>query len=335
LKTIDIHAHLMPQSFWRAAEAGQAWYGMRLEEINGRQFTTNGVRRDGVTSDKLNSTPLERIEDMDRQAVDIQVVSTATPMFGYDLESKDGLSLAKDINNEIHDMTTEWPDRFLGLGTLPMQDVSAAISELERCISTLGFKGAELDTIVNGKNWDEPEFLPLFKAAEEMGAVLFYHPQPNNNIVSEQFEKYSMGNSFGVPLEDTLVVATLILGGILEKCPNLKVCVAHGGGAACFGMGRIDRGWQVRSEARKNISRPPSSYQSQLYYDCITMNERALRFLIDEVGIERVVLGSDWPYVAWDPSPVHWINSLESLTDSEKENILWRNVASLLGIEEG
>ena len=333
MKTIDIHAHLMPQSFWRAAESGESWYGMRLEEINGRQFTTNGSRRDGVTSDKLNSTPSERIEDMDRQSVDIQVVSTATPMFGYDLDVQDGLALAHDINNEIYDMTTAWPERFIGLGTLPMQDVPTAIGELERCMTDLGFKGAELDTVVNGKNWDEREFLPLFQAAEDMGAVLFYHPQPNNNLVAETFAKYSMGNSFGVPLEDTLVVATLILGGVLEKCPNLKVCVAHGGGAACFGMGRMDRGWQVRAEARTNISRPPSTYQSQLYYDCITMNERALRFLIDEVGIERVVLGSDWPYVAWDPSPVHWINSLESLTEQEKEKILWRNLEVLLDLD--
>ena len=139
--------------------------------------------------------------DVSLQAVDIQVVSTATPMFGYDLDVQDGLALAHDINNEIYDMTTAWPERFIGLGTLPMQDVPTAIGELERCMTDLGFKGAELDTVVNGKNWDEPEFLPLFQAAEDMGAVLFYHPQPNNNLVAETFAKYSMGNSFGVPLE--------------------------------------------------------------------------------------------------------------------------------------
>ena len=229
-------------------------------------------------------------------------------------------------------MTRQWPDRFVGMATLPMQDVPASIKELERAVTTLGFKGAELDTVVNGKSWDEPEFLPLFKAAEEMGAVLFYHPQPNNNLVTEYFGKYAMGNNFGVPLEDTLVVAALIFGGILEKCPDLKVCIAHGGGPACFGMGRMDRGWQVRSEARVNIPHPPSYYQKKIYYDCITMSERALRFLIDSVGIERVVLGSDWPYVTWDPSPVGWIKGLESLTQAEKEQILWKNLESLLGI---
>jgi len=229
-------------------------------------------------------------------------------------------------------MTRQYPERLVGMATLPVQDIPASIKELERAVNSLGFKGAELDTVVNGKNWDEPEFLPLFRAAEEMGAVLFYHPQPNNNLVMEKFPKFAMGNSFGVPLEDTLVVAALIFGGILDQCPDLKVCVAHGGGPACFGMGRMDRGWQVRSEARVNIEHPPSYYQSKIYYDCITMSERALRFLIDTVGIDRVVLGSDWPYVTWDPSPVSWINSLESLNQAEKEQILWKNLEALLGI---
>ena len=334
MTTIDIHAHLMPQAFWKAVTAGGSWYGMTLEEQNGQRITVSNGRRDGVTSPKLASSPEERIQDMDVQGVDIQVVSTATPMFGYDLDIKEGIALSRDINNEIYEMTTQWPNRFLGLATLPMQDVKSAIAELDRSMSQLAFKGAELDTVVNGKNWDEPEFLPLFAAAEEMGAILFYHPQPNNNLVSEYFPKYSMGNSFGVPLEDTLVVASLILGGILDKFPDIKICVAHGGGAACFGMGRIDRGWQVRAEARGNIGRPPSTYQSQLYYDCITMNERALRFLIDNVGIDRIVLGSDWPYVNWDPSPVDWINGLDSLSASEKEKILFGNLSQLLNLSD-
>jgi aminocarboxymuconate-semialdehyde decarboxylase len=322
----------MPQCFWNAVGGGGDWFGMTYEPEPGNGFTVSNGKRDGVTSPLLRSTPEERLQDMDRQSVDVQVVSVATPLFGYFLPPKPGILLAQEVNAEIASMTQRWPDRFLGLATLPMQDVPGSITELERAMDTYGFKGAELDTVVNGKSWDEPEFLPFFKAAEEMGAVLFYHPQPNNNLVMEHFPKFAMGNSFGVPLEDTLVVAALIFGGILEKCPDLKVCIAHGGGPACFGMGRMDRGWQVRSEARTNIQRPPSYYQSRMYYDCITMSEPALRFLIDNVGIERVVLGSDWPYVGWDPSPVAWINSLESLTQHEKKLILGKNLANLLGL---
>jgi aminocarboxymuconate-semialdehyde decarboxylase len=127
-------------------------------------------------------------------------------------------------------------------------------------------------------------------------------------------------------------VATLIFGGILDACPNLKVCIAHGGGVACFGMGRLDHGWQVRTEARVHIQKPPSTYQRRLYYDCVVGSEPALRFLLDQVGADRVVLGSDWPFVRWDPSPVAWVKGLASLSQGEKDKILWQNLETLLNL---
>ena len=286
----------------------------------------------GIQTPKVRFTPEERLEDMDQQDTEIQVVSIHTQILGYHLEPSAGVAQAREVNDEIAAMTRQWPQRFAGLATLPLQDVAASITELDRAVNVLGLKGAELDTVVNGKNWDEPEFLPLFQAAESMGAVLFYHPQPQDNLAVERAPKYTIPNAVGVIVEDTLITATLIFGGILEKFPDLKVCIAHGGGPACFGMGRLDRGWQVRSEARTNISRPPSTYQRQIYYDCITMSEAALRFLIDSVGIDRVVLGSDWPFVPWDPSPTGWIQGLKSLSQEEKDKILYQNLESLLNL---
>jgi aminocarboxymuconate-semialdehyde decarboxylase len=332
MRTIDIHAHLMPQCLWKTVDAGQAWYGVRYEPGEGLGYTVRRGKRSPVQSPKLRLTPEERLKDMDAQGVDVQVVSIHTPFFGYDLEPAQGRQLAREVNDEIGAMTRLWPQRFAGLATLPVQDVAAAVEELDRAVHVLGLKGAELDTVVNGHNWDEPQFLPLFKAAEAMGAVLFFHPQPQDNLVLSFTNRYGLANSIGVIVEDTLIVATLIFGGILDACPNLKVCIAHGGGPACFGMGRLDRGWQVRSEARIHIQKPPSSYQRRLYYDCITMSETALRFLIDQVGADRVVLGSDWPFVAWEPSPVGWVQGLQSLTPEEKESILWQNLEQLLGV---
>jgi aminocarboxymuconate-semialdehyde decarboxylase len=145
--------------------------------------------------------------------------------------------------------------------------------------------------------------------------------------------RHGLYNSLGVIVEDALVVAVLIFGGVLERCPGLKACIAHGGGPACYAMGRLDRGWESRSaEARDHIQKPPSEYQRRLYYDCITGNEAALRFLLDQVGADRVVLGSDWPFVPWNPSPVAWVQGLASLSQDEKERILWRNVEGLLGV---
>ncbi|MEK7713912.1 MAG: amidohydrolase family protein [candidate division NC10 bacterium] len=330
MKTIDIHAHLVPRSLWQAAEAGKEWYGYRHEPGEGLGTMLGDGKRTHFSSPKVRFTPEERMADMDAQGVDVQVISIHTPFFGYHLDPVQGRALARDVNDEIAAMARQWPRRFAGLATLPVQDVKAAIEELERAVSVLGLKGAELDTAVNGENWDEPKFLPLFKAAEAMGAVLFFHPQPQHNFMLQRTTRYGLFNSLGVIVEDAIVVAILIFGGVLDACPDLKVCIAHGGGPACFAMGRLDRGWQGRAEAPRHIQQPPSTYQRRLYYDCVTGSEAALRFLLDQVGADRVVLGSDWPFVPWNPSPVTWVQGLKTLTQDEKDQILWRNLESLL-----
>lgn len=258
MRSIDIHAHLVPQTLWQAAAAGREWYGFRHEpgEGLGTFLGTHG-KRTGFTSPKVRLTPEERLQDMDAQGVDMQVVSVHTPLFGYHLDPAQGRALAREVNDEIAALTRQWPTRFAGLATLPVQDVKAAIDELERAVTVLGLKGAELDTIVNGENWDEPRFLPLFKAAEAMGAVLFFHPQPQHNFMVERAGRYGLFNSLGVIVEDAIVVAVLILGGILEACPDLKACIAHGGGPACYAMGRLDRaGTARRPRGRTSRHRP-------------------------------------------------------------------------------
>ena len=332
MRSIDIHAHLMPQCLWRTVDAGNAWYGTRYEPGEGLGVTVTNGRKSRVATPKVRFTPEERLRDMDAQGVDMHVVSIHTPLFGYHLEPAQGRQLARDVNDEIAAMTRQWPQRFAGLATLPAQDVKAAIDELDRAVNVLGLKGAELDTVVNGANWDEPQFLPLFKAAEAMGAVLFFHPQPQHNFLMERTPRDGLFNSLGVILDDAIVVAILISGGVLEACPDLRVCIAHGGGPACFAMGRLDRGWHSRPEARR-IPQPPSAYQRRLYYDSVTGSEEALRFLLDQVGADRVVLGSDWPFVPWHPSPVAWVQRLKSLSQEEKERILWRNLEALLGLK--
>jgi aminocarboxymuconate-semialdehyde decarboxylase len=329
MKSIDIHAHLVPRSLWQAAEAGREWHGYRHEPGEGLGAMVGGGRRITFTSPKVRFTAEERLKDMDAQGVDVQVVSIHTPFFGYHLDSAQGLALAREVNDEIAGMARQWPQRFAGLATLPVQDVKAAIGELERAVTVLGLKGAELDTMVNGENWDEPKFLPLFKAAEALGAVLFFHPQPQLNFLMQRTTRYGLSNSLGVILDDAIVVAVLIFG-VLEACPRLMACIAHGGGPACYAMGRLDRGWRGMPAERRSIPQPPSSYQRRLYYDTVVGSEKALRFLIDEVGVDRVVLGSDWPFVPWHPSPVTWVQGLKTLTQDEKEQILWRNLESLL-----
>jgi aminocarboxymuconate-semialdehyde decarboxylase len=329
MRTIDIHAHLVPRSLWNAADAGKEWYGFRHEAGSGAGSMVGGGVRNHLTSPKLRYTPAERLKDMDAQGVDVQVLSVHTPFFGYHLDAAQGRALARDVNDEIAATVRQWPARFSGFATLPMQDVTSAIGELERAVTKLGLKGAELDTNVNGEQWDESKFLPFFKAAEAMGAVLFFHPQPQNNFLMQRIPRHGISNSLGVLLDDAIVTAILICGGVLEACPDIRICIAHGGGPACFAMGRLDRVWHGRPEAR-SIPQPPSVYQRRLYYDTVAASEEALRFLLDRVGADRVVLGSDWPFVPWNPSPVTWVQNLKSLTQDEKDKILWRNLESLL-----
>jgi aminocarboxymuconate-semialdehyde decarboxylase len=329
MKTIDIHSHIVPHSLWKAVDAKTEWYGFRQEAGDKLAAVAGGGKRNTFSSPKVRYSTQERLKDMDAQGVDVQVVSIHTPFMGYHLDAVQGSALARDVNDEIAGMTREFPQRFAGLATLPMQDVKSAIEELERAVTRLGLKGAELDTNVNGAQWDEQKFLPFFKAAEAMGAVLFFHPQPQNNFLAQRIPRHGLSNSLGVLLDDAIVTAILICGGVLEACPNLRVCIAHGGGPACFAMGRLDRNWHGRPDAR-SIPQPPSVYQRRLYYDTVVPSEEALRFLIDRVGIDHVVLGSDWPFVPWKPGPGGWVQALESLTQAEKDKILWQNLEALL-----
>ena len=329
MRTIDIHAHLVPTALWRAADAGRDWHGFRHEPGDGVGSVVGHGKRIPFSSPKVRFTAAERLADMDAQGVDVQVLSIHTPFFGYHLDPAAGRALAREVNDEIAELVRQWPARFAGLATLPVQDVGAAIAELERAVTVLGLKGAELDTVVNGENWDEPRFLPLFRAAEALGAVLFFHPQPQLNFMVDRAGRHGLPNSLGVIVEDAIVVAVLILGGILDACPDLKACIAHGGGPACYAMGRLDRAWHGTPASRR-IPQPPSAYQRRLYYDTVTGSEEALRFLLDRVGVDRIVLGSDWPFVPWHPSPVTWVRGLASLTAEEKDAILWKNLESLL-----
>ncbi len=331
MRAIDVHAHLSPKIMWDTLDSGNDWYGVHLEsDDDDQEWLVAGEQRNGPITPKSRFTIEERINDMDSMGVKMQVVSVAPVIYNYHLDPIQGIQVSREINEEISMMVRSRPDRFVGLATLPMQDVESSVSELRRAVTKLGLKGAEIDTSVNNRNLDESEFLPLFSAAQELGALLFFHPA--NSPVWQRTARYYLGNTIGFTLEDTLAVAILIFGGILEKYPDLKACVAHGGGSACFGVGRMDRGWAVRPEAKMRIQKPPSTFLRRLYYDCIVHSKTTLQFMINTVGADRIVLGSDWPFDMGLDSPVEWIRGMDFLTSADKDLILWGNLEGLLKI---
>src|SRR5262249_48851586 len=163
----------------------------------------------------------------------------------YHLDTKIAVATAQAINDEISDMVRGWPKRFAGLGTVPMQDVKAAVTEMERCMTRLGFKGIEINDHVNGRTLEEPEVRPFWKAAEEMGALVCFH-QGGETLVSARSKRYHLPNSIGNLVDRAVTFATLVSGGVMDAHPNLKIVLGHGGGYTCYGIGRMDHAWQVR-----------------------------------------------------------------------------------------
>ena len=332
MKVIDIHSHIVPPCFWEANEREGNWYGASLFVRDGIQYINAMNRVAGPIDEKWQFTPEERIGFMDGQGVDVHVLSVAPYLTNYHLESADGLASAQDLNNGIAQVARAHPDRFVGLGTVPMQDTSAAVEELERVMQDLGMAGVELNTNMEGHNWDEERFLPFFQAAERLGAFVFFHP--HNPAGSDRASRYYLSNLISFPLDTTIAIASFIFGGVLDKCPGLKLCFAHGGGYACFGIGRMDFGAGVRPEPQVNqIKGMPSDYLQHLYYDSITHSDEALKYLVDRVGADRVMLGDDFPFDMGPADPVQWINSLRHLNDFEKRRILGENAQEVLGIE--
>jgi aminocarboxymuconate-semialdehyde decarboxylase len=164
-----------------------------------------------------------------------------------------------------------------------------------------------------------------------MGALILIH-QARPTLVTQRIQRYHLPNTIGNLVDRAVTFASFVFGGVMDACPDLKICLAHGGGYTCYGIGRMDRGWQVRSEARVHISQPPSAYLRRFYYDCIVYTESALRYLIDTVGADRVVFGTDWPADMRLDWPVSWVMGMQSLTQEEKELILGKNLERLLGL---
>ncbi len=319
MRAIDIHAHISPEGFIHAFRNGDTWHGLGADSASNMAYNP-----------RTAWTPEERIADMDSLGVDVQVLSTNASFYNYDMDASVVTAMARECNDYVARLARDWPDRFAGFATLPMQDVSASVAELERSMR-LGLKGAMIGDHVNGKTFDDPSFMPLWKSAEASGALFLIH-QGGSTIVSPLNNSYHLPNTIGNLAERTVTFASFVFGGVMDACPGLRVCLCHGGGYTCYGIGRMDRGWQVRPEARVHITQPPSKYLDRFYYDCLTHSEEALRYLIDTVGIERVVFGTDWPFDMATDWPVSWILGLESLTMEEKEAILHGNLERLLGL---
>jgi aminocarboxymuconate-semialdehyde decarboxylase len=329
-KVIDVHAHLLPRSAIAAAENGEAWFGSEIERDDlGRPVVVTGERREGMGGKAHYESIERRLERMDEMGVDVQVLSLNPIFFRHYLDADNAVEASRSVNDEIAGFIERWPTRFAGYGALPMQDPGRAIAELERVMAIDGMIGACVGTHVDGANWDEPHLFPVLEAAQELGALMFFHP--SDRRLEAHLPRYHLHNSIANPTETTIAIASIIHGGIVDRLPDLQMLFAHGGGYACCGAARFDHGYTVRAEAREHASMLPSEYLSRLWYDSLVHDHGMLRRLIDVVGIDRVMLGTDFPADMGQPDPVDWIERSD-LTNDERLAVLGANAAGLLGI---
>jgi aminocarboxymuconate-semialdehyde decarboxylase len=331
LFTIDIHTHILPENIPNFRE--KFGYGgfVSLEHhkpccakmmMDDKFFREVG---DNCWSDKV------RIKECDEQGVDVQVLSTVPVMFSYWAKDQDTLTVSEFLNDNIADIVKRNPKRFIGLGTVPMQNSSLAIQELIRC-KEIGLRGIQIGSHINDWNLDRAELFPIFQKCEELEMSIFVHPW--DMMGKDKMEKYWLPWLVGMPAETSLAICSMIFGGVFERLPNLKVAFAHGGGSFPATIGRIEHGFNVRPDLcaiDNNVN--PRDYLGNFYLDSLVHEPKMLDFIVDIMGEDKICLGTDYPFPLGELEPGKLINEM-NYTNAKKAKLLAENALNWLGINK-
>jgi len=243
-----------------------------------------------------------RLADLDAMGVDFQLVMPPPPQCYYTVPIEIAVEAARIVNDGIAEFVAKMPERFAGLGSVPMPDGNEAAKELERCVGKLGLKGAQVLTNVAGQELSDPAFAPFWRKAEELGALIVLHP--SGFTEGKRLARFSFSNTIGNPLETTIALHYLIFDGVLERHPNLKILAVHGGGYLAAYSGRIDHAWGARSDAHGDLPHPPTSYLRKIYFDSVVFTPHQLAELVRLYGAERIIMGTDYPFDMADYDPI-------------------------------
>ena len=332
LKVVDIHCHyLNPEVAKKTEYLEAAKYDMSIIFANDLTRQTN-VKQMADRVSKLTGIT-ERIRDMDKMGVDIQAVCPAPFQYFYFTEPDLGASIAREVNEGIAKIVADHPDRFVGLGSVPLQNAELAVRELEYAVKKLGLRGVEINTNVNGMDLTDPRLKldKFFAKANELGVVIFMHPLGTTQ--ADRLVNHYFNNVIGNPLDTTLAVSHLIFDGVIAKNPKIKFIAAHGGGYLAHYWARMDHAWRARPDCRTVIKSKPSNYLKKIYFDTITFDPTMLRHLIDVYGADHVLLGTDYPYDMGEVDPLGLINSVKKLTKDDRQKIQGLNAMKLLKIK--
>ena len=326
-RTIDVHAHILTEEMIRLMQKEAPSVAPQLRRLDERSAVLEvaGIMQRPFPREAWD---LEwRFRDMEKYQVDIQLLSNGPQTFLYEQDASVAATFAAIQNDQIAALVGQYPDRFQGLATLPLQAPERAAEELRRAMGSLGLRGVHIGSNVQGRNLDDPNLEPIWAVAQEFGAFVLVHP--HKIAAGDRLKSYYFKNLIGNPLETTIAAASLVFGGVLERYPRIHFCFSHGGGFVPYQAGRFVHGWTVRPESKEFLDKGPSESLGRIYYDTILHSKAALQFLIGSAGASHVLLGSDYPFDMGYFDGVRQVRSLP-ISESDQALILGDSARTLL-----
>jgi aminocarboxymuconate-semialdehyde decarboxylase len=326
-KVIDFHAHILVPSVFEVT----APHSLFIKSFADPGLSDEAKRKARERTDFVMhrmADVAERVGHMDAMGVDIQVLSSSlVHQCTYFAEPAESLRLERILNDHIASIVANNPARFVGLGGVPLHAPDLAAREAQRCVQELGLRGIGISTTARDLEIGDRALWPFWQKAEELGAIVYVHPAGNQG---PRFQKFHLWNSIGQNFEEAMAIASLLYEGVLDAFPKLKICISHGGGYMPLSMGRVARNYVEKPSTRAHMTKSPAEYLRMLYYDTCVYEPEVLLHLVERVGADRIVLGSDYP--VGEMRPVEFVRNAPGISDQDKDRIIATNAASMLGI---
>ncbi|MBP7272695.1 MAG: amidohydrolase [Saprospiraceae bacterium] len=321
---IDAHTHILPPQLPRWADKfGYAGF-IHLE--HDETARTADMMRGDTFFRRIKSNcwdAQERIEEYANHQTKVQVVCTIPVLFSYWAKPQDGAEIATFLNDHIAQLVYDFPQHYIGLATLPMQDTNLAIKELERC-KQIGMAGIQIGSNINDINLDDARFFPIFEACQQLDMAVMVHPW--NMMGQAHIQKYWLPWLVGMPAETTRAICSLLFGGVFERLPDVRFCFAHAGGSFVFTIGRIEHGFNCRPDLVAIDNQiNPRNYLGKFWVDSITHDATALQFIINAIGVDKVMFGTDYPFPLGDLEMGVFMENM-NLAEADLDAIFHKNV---------